>query len=175
MSSTRLARALCACVALLGLAAPACAVDSVSFEAGPGDAADLARVGLQWNAPSQHVSPSGRVLSGYLDFTGAVWKDGRALADLALTPILRLEHGPARPYFEIGLGVHLLSSRPARDEREFSTALQLALDLGTGFRFGEGGRYDLALRVQHVSNGGLRKPNPGANFILLRLRCLLQP
>ena len=165
MSSTRLARALGACVAL-GLAAPAGAVDSVSFEVGPGDAADLARVGVQWKAPT------GR---GYLDLTAALWDDGGDLADVGLTAMLRRSRGPSKPYFEVGLGVHVLSDYAVRDEREFSTALQLALDLGTGFRFGEGGRYDLGLRVQHVSNGGLRKPNPGANFILLRLRYLLPP
>jgi hypothetical protein len=25
------------------------------------------------------------------------------------------------------------------------------------------------MRVQHISNGGIRKPNPGINFVVLRL------
>jgi lipid A 3-O-deacylase len=36
------------------------------------------------------------------------------------------------------------------------------------------GRYDVSLRVQHLSNGGLRDPNPGINFVLVRLQYSLE-
>jgi hypothetical protein len=35
-------------------------------------------------------------------------------------------------------------------------------------------RYDSCLRVQHLSNGGLRDPNPGINFVLMRLQYSLE-
>ena len=36
-------------------------------------------------------------------------------------------------------------------------------------KFGERYRYDLSLRLQHLSNGGLAHPNPGINFLQMRL------
>jgi lipid A 3-O-deacylase len=37
-------------------------------------------------------------------------------------------------------------------------------------RFGPRDRYDVGLRLQHLSNGGIRKPNPGIDFVQLRLQ-----
>ena len=49
----------------------------------------------------------------------------------------------------------------------FSTRFQFGDHLGIGYRFE---RYDVAVRFQHLSNGGMRNPNPGINFLLLRLQ-----
>ena len=38
-----------------------------------------------------------------------------------------------------------------------------------GWRFGEGGRYETELRLQHVSNGDIKQPNQGINFFELRV------
>jgi Lipid A 3-O-deacylase (PagL) len=34
--------------------------------------------------------------------------------------------------------------------------------------FGADGEHELALRLQHFSNGGIRRPNPGETFLQLR-------
>src|SRR5437762_2379563 len=53
--------------------------------------------------------------------------------------------------------------------RAFSTNFQYGDHIGVGARFGERYRYDLSLRLQHLSNGGLAHPNPGINFLQMRL------
>lgn len=40
--------------------------------------------------------------------------------------------------------------------------------LSAGWRFGEFGRYSIALRAQHTSNGGLSSTNPGLDVVGLR-------
>ncbi|KDD61989.1 lipid A 3-O-deacylase domain protein [Bordetella bronchiseptica OSU553] len=37
-----------------------------------------------------------------------------------------------------------------------------------GYRFGPERAYEVSLRVQHFSNAGIKKPNPGENFMFLR-------
>ena len=48
----------------------------------------------------------------------------------------------------------------------FSTRFQFGDHLGVGVRRGQ---YDIGLRLQHLSNAGLRNPNPGVNFLQLHL------
>jgi hypothetical protein len=40
--------------------------------------------------------------------------------------------------------------------------------LALGRSFGSGDRHEIALRAKHFSNGGVREPNPGLNFVQLR-------
>ena len=71
-------------------------------------------------------------------------------------------------YLEGGVGAHVLSDLDVGTGRDFSTRFQFGDHFGAGFRFGADERFDLGLRFQHLSNGGLRNPNPGINFLLLR-------
>lgn len=43
-----------------------------------------------------------------------------------------------------------------------------SLVLGLGVSLGAQRRHELLLRLQHVSNAGLKQPNPGLNFLQLR-------
>jgi len=40
--------------------------------------------------------------------------------------------------------------------------------VGIGRRFGDRGRHEISMRVEHFSNGSIKKPNPGENFLQLR-------
>lgn len=40
--------------------------------------------------------------------------------------------------------------------------------LGLGVSLGAQRQHELLLRLQHVSNAGLKQPNPGLNFLQLR-------
>ena len=44
-------------------------------------------------------------------------------------------------------------------------------DFGIGYRFD---RYDVSLRLQHLSNAGIKNPNPGINFLQLRFQYWLK-
>ncbi|WP_280151352.1 acyloxyacyl hydrolase [Piscinibacter sp. XHJ-5] len=52
--------------------------------------------------------------------------------------------------------------------RRLSTVFNFGDHVALGHRFGEQQRHELAFRIQHFSNAGLRKPNPGENFVQVR-------
>jgi lipid A 3-O-deacylase len=68
------------------------------------------------------------------------------------------------PYLEASVGLHLLSHTQINETRQFSTAFQFGEFLGAGVAFGDNYRYDIALRIQHVSNGGIKNPNDGLTY-----------
>ncbi len=106
------------------------------------------------------------------------WWEGRGgsqnnrLVEVALLPIVRYFPGNAadgRFFWEGGIGAHLLSQVRIREDRSLSTAFQFGDFLGLGWRFGQTAKYEMGLRAHHVSNAGIKNPNPGVNFIQLRL------
>lgn len=105
-------------------------------------------------------------------FLDRVRRGEKTLAEIGFTPNFRLERGQptswGRPYLELGIGVHLLS-RSHIGERDMSSAFQFGSHIGTGVSFGSREQYELAWRIEHLSNGGLRSPNPGIDFIMVRL------
>jgi lipid A 3-O-deacylase len=142
--------------------APANALESIAVEIGRASDGDvsLLRGGAQWQS-------SRRWLQWDLSFGG--WTGGHGnVYDLGFTPVARLGRSP---YLEAGVGGHILSDLDVGAGRDFSTRFQFGDHLGAGVRFGG---YDLGLRFQHLSNGGLRDPNPGINFLILRLQYRLR-
>jgi lipid A 3-O-deacylase len=149
-----------AAAVVCSLFAPAAgALDGASLEAGAGtDGAKLARLGVQWQGPREWLS---------WDVSLGGWTGGHGhVYDLSFTPVARLGRSP---YLEGGVGAHVLSDLDVGTGRDFSTRFQFGDHVGVGFRFGGDERYELGVRFQHLSNGGTRNPNPGINFMLLRL------
>ena len=108
-------------------------------------------------------------LAGYWEFSAALWDNADdSTADIGVTPVFRIERG--RFYVEGAIGLHLVQTHISAS-RVFSTAVQFGDHIAAGFHFS---RYDLSLRLQHLSNGGLAEPNPGINFALLRLQYHLE-
>ena len=92
----------------------------------------------------------------------------RELWDVGLVPVLRLRPsaaGDVVPFAEAGLGVHLIS-RTELDNRKFSTAFQFGEHLAVGARFGA---YAASLRLEHISNGSIKRPNSGMTFTGIEL------
>jgi hypothetical protein len=50
------------------------------------------------------------------------------------------------------------------------TAFQFADMAGVGMQFGSHQQYQAGYRFQHISNGGIKEPNPGINFHQLYLQ-----
>lgn len=97
---------------------------------------------------------------------------GKHLWDVSLMPTLRFgprDDGSLQPFVEAAIGAHLLSTTHI-DNRRMSTAFQFGEQLALGVRVP--GRLPLAisLRAEHVSNGGIKEPNPGVNFLGLRVQ-----
>ena len=101
----------------------------------------------------------------------AAWHAPRArdLVEVGYTPVLRLQRPVAdgqRVFFvEGGIGVRLLTHTRVSAEHRLSTAFQFADMLGVGMQFGPQARSTLGLRLQHLSNLGIKRPNPGIDFV----------
>lgn len=118
----------------------------------------------------------GGQLTGYWDLYASRWSyDGLSgqrehLSLVGLTPTLRLrmDEGRSAWFWEGGIGLTVADRRYEIPNRTFSTRANFASHLGLGVSLGEQRQHDLVLRVQHVSNAGIKKPNPGENFMQLR-------
>lgn len=91
----------------------------------------------------------------------------RDLIEFGYSPVLRLERpaaGGALFFLEASIGVRALSHTRVSDRRDLSSSFQFADILGAGWQWGPHGRSTLGVRIQHISNAGLKKPNPGINF-----------
>lgn len=143
------------------------AIDSVSAELGQGSrTVDLWRVGVQWDQDLAWLA--GTRWDLYWDLSIGSWQSNTGrVHDFGLTPVFRYAPASRGPYLEGAIGWHVVSDSHISSDLRFSTRFQFGDHLGFGYRFD---RYDVALRLQHLSNGGMRNPNPGINFLLLRLR-----
>lgn len=103
----------------------------------------------------------------------AAWRVPRArnLFEVGYSPVLRLERPLAVGgafFAEASIGVRLLSRTRVSDARAMSTGFQFADMLGLGWR--GAGNAELGLRLQHISNAGIKRPNAGVNFFVLYYR-----
>lgn len=92
------------------------------------------------------------------------------LTQFAVIPVLRYrpEAGSSPWFAEAGIGLTLTSRRYQTPAKAFSTRFNFGDHLALGRNFGTEQRHELALRVDHFSNGGYKEPNPGATFLELR-------
>jgi len=150
---------------------------SVYLQAGcAGHSADSLAFGSQW--PWRHWQRpfAGGVVRGHWDISLDRWDFsaafGRSRHTLLLTavPVLRFvpHAGRSHWFWEAGIGGSLASRRYVLVYKGFSTRANFASHLGVGIRFGSQQQHELALRVQHFSNAGIKTPNPGENFVQWR-------
>jgi len=159
-------KAIFAAVLCLAVSA-AQAADGVSVELGKGDReVSLARVGLHWNYELAKLAPHN--VHVFVETGLAYWRtDEGPIWDASITPVFRYARSRASgPYVEAAIGLHFLSDTHLQPDVTLSTHFQFGDHIGVGWRRGH---YDLGVRLQHLSNAGLRNPNPGVNFLTLRV------
>ena len=96
------------------------------------------------------------------------------IVDSSLTGVLTVrprEDVGSVYYLDIGFGVHMLSHTRISEERNFGSSFQFGELVGIGMDFGQRRPYSVAARVQHVSNGGIKRPNPGVTFAQVLVVC----
>ncbi|MDD2916176.1 MAG: acyloxyacyl hydrolase [Gallionella sp.] len=149
------------------------AVDAVTFELGNGDNTDTARVGAIWNWDKQWFAEGNWLVTGFWEANAGTWRGNSAagnnqtITDLGITPVFRLQQKTPSgfsPYAEAAIGFHLISPTFMYANRKFGSAFQFGDHVGFGVRMGERQQFDLGYRFQHLSNGGIKKPNQGINL-----------
>lgn len=95
-------------------------------------------------------------------------REGVTQAGLLPLVRLRLDDGRSPWFLEGGIGVSMMDSLYRNDGKQFSTRLNFLDVFGVGRSFGAGGRREASLRLAHVSNADIKRPNPGENFVQLR-------
>lgn len=156
---------------------PGHAADTFSFELGAGNRTTIMRLASQWQWEKKWWQSDGRHLGGYWDASAAYWRGDRhrdingerqSLMAIGITPVFRWQNDTLQGfYLEAGCGAYLLTKIYDNNGRKFSTAFQFGDHLGLGFVTRK--RMDIGLRLQHFSNGSIKRPNPGANVALVRL------
>ena len=163
---------------LMAVPSAAFAVDSISVEDGNGNATDMVRAGVQWDWQKRWFDNGDWHLGGFWDASIGEWRGHAAIGgnqkvtDFGLTPVFRYQRNSSvfgiLPYVEGAIGFHLISPTYINSDRKFGSAFEFGDHVGAGFRFGSREQYDLTYRFQHLSNGGIKKPNQGINFNQIR-------
>jgi hypothetical protein len=130
--------------------------------------------GLIWNLGKDGLNERWSV---YLEGSVGRWQsrggyatDHGVLTQLALIPVVRHRFDEGRsPWFvEGGIGATVTSSVYRNLDKHFSTAFNFGDHVGAGYAFGPARKDEIVLRAEHFSNGGIKQPNPGQNFLELR-------
>lgn len=168
----------CTFVALQTLPMTSHALDSASIDYGSGNQTRMVRLGMQWKWESKWWQSNGSHIGGYWDAGLAHWRERRFqnvldntqnLTSIGITPVFRFQSDSLiGPYGEFGIGIHYLSDLYDNNGRQLSTRFQFGDRIGAGYVFRN--KLDLGLMVEHFSNGGVKQPNSGVNFAVVRLR-----
>ena len=133
-------------------------------------------VGASWAWPWQRMGRRGQ-WSGATEAFASHWRArsragaGReGYTQVGVAPVLRYRFGRGQsPWFaEGGIGVSWFDSVYETDRKQFSTRFNFYDTVGVGRSFGRGREHEWSLRFTHISNAGIRKPNPGENVVQLR-------
>lgn len=128
-------------------------------------------IAVNFNTPIQYGNPDGWLFRLQAEANMGYW-DARSgtnrqnLMEFGLTPILRVEKrgGYFVPFLEAGVGLRLLTHTSTSDQHNFSTAFQFGDMVGLGVGFGKNAATEVGMRFQHISNAGIKEPNPGTNL-----------
>lgn len=163
--------------ALVGPHFPTYAGNSASIELGSYSQTEMARVGIQWKWEVEWLKTSETHVGGYWDLSLAQWhlkryQNNPSVTDritvLGITPVFRLQNNTLSGlYAEIGIGANYLSHLYDNDGKKLSTRFQFGDHLGVGYVFEN--NLDVSLKIQHFSNGGIKRPNSGVNFAIIRV------
>jgi lipid A 3-O-deacylase len=162
---------------LSALSAASVAADSLSVEVGTGEKTKMVRFGAQWKWGTMWWQSNGTHIGGYWDLTVAHWRgnqfqnipgNSQKINAIGITPVFRFQRDSLKGFYtEIGIGAYRLSELYDNNEHQLSTHFQYGDHIGVGYVFAN--KVDVSLKVQHFSNGGVKKPNDGVNFAVARV------
>jgi lipid A 3-O-deacylase len=133
-----------------------------------------ATAGLSWPWAWKRTSYSGEwtgMTEAFISHWSGRGVDGReTFTQIGLVPVVRyrFDHGKSAWFADAGIGVSLMDRVYVTKDKQFSTRFNFVDVIGVGRSFGTDRDQEISLRVSHVSNAGIKKPNPGENFVQLR-------
>lgn len=173
----RLPFALAALAAAASLAGPAHAFEYTppSVQLGYGKDSkhhiNKTEIAFQWDSGHAWGNPNGWLLGLGYELNVGYWNstsdnNPRDPFEIGVSPVLTLSWRRYRwvPFMEASVGVRLLTETRTSDDHEYSTAFQFGEYVGAGIAFGHNQRAAVGYRFQHISNGGIKQPNPGTTF-----------
>jgi lipid A 3-O-deacylase len=150
--------------------------DAASLRIGAGShGTSMAGVGIVWDWDFERLRRKAE-LTAHTEFMVNTWRADavgggtQTITQLALLPSLRMTLSQGRsPWFiELGVGISWMDRLFVTPQKRFSTQWNFYDMMGVGYQFGANRGHELGLRWAHVSNAGLKKPNPGQDFLQLR-------
>jgi lipid A 3-O-deacylase len=130
--------------------------------------------GLVWPWSWRRAAVGGELTGlteAYLSEWSASGTAGRHnFTQLGVVPLVRLRFDEGRsPWFaEAGIGLSWMDRRFTTSRKQFSTQFNFVDVASVGLSLDPARRHELSLRLTHVSNAGIREPNPGETFLGLR-------
>ncbi|WP_159915984.1 acyloxyacyl hydrolase [Pantoea sp. 18069] len=87
-----------------------------------------------------------------------------------VVPTLRWRgaQGQSAWFAQAGTGPTWSTAYYQSSNKRFSTRYNFATHLAVGTNFGARREHEVMLRIEHFSNAGIKRPNPGENFLQLR-------
>jgi lipid A 3-O-deacylase len=108
---------------------------------------------------------------GYVSYWKARATVGRqSFTQVGLVPLVRYRFSQGRSdwFVEGGIGISVTDRLYRTPEKQFSTSFNFVDTLGAGRSFGAQRQHEVGLRIVHMSNASIKRPNPGENFVQLR-------
>ncbi|MEP7314777.1 MAG: acyloxyacyl hydrolase [Pseudomonadota bacterium] len=131
-----------------------------------------------WHPLPWRAQWGGTSIRSYAEVTLSRWvaddpapAESRKFTQLGVAPVLRLQHvrAPRGLFLDVGIGAYLITPIYQHDSKRFGSAYNFGDQIAIGTRLGRTGRHEVSLRLQHFSNGGIKQPNPGENFLQARV------
>lgn len=150
--------------------------DGVSVQAGTGGkGTSMAGVGIVWDWDFQRMRRKAE-LTAHTELMLNHWNanapggGNQGLTQVAILPSLRmrLDRGQSRWFIELGIGASWMDQKFTTPRKAFGSQWNFYDMMGIGHSFGDEHQHELGIRWVHVSNAGLKEPNPGQDFLQLR-------
>ena len=142
--------------------------NKTSFSIDIGESRDnikIYRLGVQYDI-SDWLYNKGFPAQGYFESSLNYWKSAKHdIYGIAFSPVFKFslcEQCENAPYFEIGVGVSLISKKII-ETRDMSSHFQFEDRIGLGF---SSGNINYHVRYMHYSNAGLAQPNHGIDIFI---------
>jgi hypothetical protein len=133
-----------------------------------------ATAGLVWPWAWKSVRLGGELTAStevFASYWSARAASGRqSFTQVGIVPLLRYRFsGGSSPWFvEGGIGISLLNEVYRTPHKQFGSSGNFYDVLAVGRSLGDARSQELSLRLTHMSNADIKRPNPGENFLQLR-------